>query len=411
MKSRAAEAIADAVARLGRGPLDQAAIAANVAPLFSRVLERRTRLIDLANHSLGRPLDATASDVNEAIALWQSRMGDAWDAWLEERDAYRERLARLAGAPRVDCIVPKTSAGQGLRAILNTYPNGSAPRVVATRGEFDSVDLILRHYARHGRIALAFVEARDGGLFAAEDLLRAVHAGADLVVVSQVLFNTGQMLPELPALIDAAHKAGARVLLDIYHSLGVLPVDLAALDVDFAVGGSYKYLRGGPGACYLYLHPRHLDGSLSTLDVGWFAKDDPFAYERPDPPRFAPGGGAFFESTPPILPLYQARAGQAFTLAMDVARLREYSLGQQRRLVALLRDRGVPAIGGNEDRGAFTVVELPEGEAVRCSERLAERGVITDSRGPWLRLCPDVLTTDDELVRAADALAASLRRL
>jgi kynureninase len=409
MKSRAAEAIAEAVARLGPGPLNEAVVAKNVAPLFSRVLERRARLIDLANHSLGRPLDATACDVAEAIALWQTQMGDAWDAWLEERDAYRERLARLTGAPRVDCIVPKTSAGQGLRAILNTYPNGSAPRVVATRGEFDSVDVILRHYARHGRITLDFVEARDGGLFAAADLMSAVRGGTALVVVSQVLFNTGQILPGLPALIGAAHDAGARVLLDVYHSLGVLPVDLAALDVDFAVGGSYKYLRGGPGACYLYLHPRHLDGSLSTLDVGWFAKDDPFAYERPDPPRFAPGGDAFFESTPPILPLYQARAGQAFTLAMGVARLREYSLGQQRRLVALLRDRGVPASGGTEDRGAFTVVKLPEGEAVRCSDRLAERGVITDARGPWLRLCPDVLTTDDELVRAADALSAVVR--
>ena len=87
----------------------------------------------------------------------------------------------------------------------------------------------------------------------------AVRAGADLIVVSHVLFNTGQLLPELKALVAAAHAQGARVLLDVYHSLGVLPVDVAALDVDFAVGGSYKYLRGGPGACYLYIHPRHLD--------------------------------------------------------------------------------------------------------------------------------------------------------
>jgi kynureninase len=226
-----------------------------------------------------------------------------------------------------------------------------------------------------------------------------------------VLFNTGQVIPGLPALVTAAHEQGARVLLDVYHSLGVLPVDLAALDVDFAVGGSYKYLRGGPGACYLYLHPRHLDGSLVTLDVGWFAKDDPFAYERPDPPRFAPGGDAFFESTPPILPLYQARAGQLFTLGIGVERLRAYSLAEQRRLVELLGARGVTALGGGDDRGAFVVVRLREGEAVGCSDRLAERGVMTDARGAWLRLCPDVLTTDDELVRAADGVAAVLKEL
>ncbi|HTS23844.1 MAG TPA: aminotransferase class V-fold PLP-dependent enzyme [Casimicrobiaceae bacterium] len=403
------EAIESALAALGPGPLDEAGVAAQVAPLFSRALARRARWIDLANHSLGRPLDATAADVAEALSLWETQMGDAWDGWLAERDAYRARLARLCGAPRPDCIVPKTSAGQGLRAILNSYPRESLPRVIATRGEFDSVDVILRHYAHHGRIALALVEPRADGLFAAEDLLGAVRAGADLVVVSQVLFNTGQILPDLPAVVAAAHVRGARLLLDVYHSLGVFPVDLAALDVDFAIGGSYKYLRGGPGACYLYLHPRHLDGSLSTLDVGWFAKEEPFAYERPDPPRFAPGGDAFFESTPPILPLYQARAGQLFTLAIGVARLRAHSLAQQRRLVELLAERGVAATGGGEDRGAFAVVRLPGGEAERCSERLAERGVVTDARGPWLRLCPDVLTTDDELVRAAEQVARALR--
>jgi kynureninase len=411
MKSTPApEAIPTALAALGAGPLDEQRVAAHVAPLFSRVLERRRRVIDLANHSLGRPLDATVVDVAEAITLWETQMGDAWDAWLAEREAYRARLARLCGAPRIDCIVPKTSAGQGLRAILNSYPQGRVPHVVATRGEFDSVDVILRHYARHGRIALSFVEPGANGLFEADDLVSAVQRGVDLVVVSHVMFNTGQVLPALPELVGEAHAGGARVLLDVYHTVGVLPVDLARLDVDFAIGGSYKYLRGGPGACYLYLHPRHLDGSLSTLDVGWFAKEEPFAYERPDPPRFAPGGDAFFESTPPILPLYQARAGQIFTLAIGVERLRAYSLHQQRRLVELLRERGVTAVGGGEDRGAFTVVELPAGEATRCADTLAERGIMTDARGPWLRLCPDVLTTDGELVRASEEVAATLRR-
>jgi kynureninase len=400
-----------AVAALGNGSLTEAGVAAHVAPLFSRVLARRAATIDLANHSLGRPLDATARDVAEAIELWQVRMGDAWDPWLAEMDAYRARLARLLGAPRADCIVPKTSAGQGLRAILNSYD--TVPRVVATRGEFDSIDLILRHYAQRGRIALSLVEPRGDGLFAAEDLRRAVHGGVDLIVVSHVLFNTGQVLPDLPGLIAGAHAVGARVLLDVYHSLGVFPVDVAALDVDFAIGGSYKYLRGGPGACYLYLHPRHLDGSLSTLDVGWFAKPEPFAYERPDPPRFASGGDAFFESTPAILPLYQARAGQIFTLAIGVDRLRAYSLGQQRTLIARLREHGVEAAGGTEDRGAFVVVRIDhqgDGAAARCAERLAERGVKTDARGPWLRLCPDVLTTTDELDRSAAALAAARRQ-
>ena len=392
------ETIESAVAALGSAPLSEAAIREHVAPLFSRVLERRRGTIDLANHSLGRPLDATADDVAEAIELWQTRMGDAWDEWSAEMEAYRARLARLLGAPRVDCIVPKTSAGQGLRAILNSYER--PPRVLATRAEFDSIDVILRHYARRRRIQLSFVEPRERGLLTAEDLLAAVERGTDLVVVSQVAFNTGQVIPGLAALVAAAHATGARVMLDVYHSLGVFPVDVAALDVDFAVGGSYKYLRGGPGACYLYLHPRHLDGSLATLDIGWFAKKNPFLYERPEPAEFAPGGDAFLESTPAVLPWYQARAGQVFTLAIGPARLRAYSLRQQRSLVALLAERRVEAEGAREDRGAFVVIRDPDAAAI--ARALEERAVCCDARGEFLRICPDVLTTEAELAVAAE---------
>jgi kynureninase len=398
--------IEQAVAALGSGPLDETRIAKHIAPLFSRVLEQRRSAIDLANHSLGRPLDATEQDIREAITLWQTRLGDAWDQWSAEMEAYRSRLGRLLGAPRSDCVVPKTSAGQGLRAILNSYDD--VPRVIATRGEFDSIDVILRQYAQRGRIQLSFVEPGEAGLFVEEDLLAAIDKGVDLLVVSQVVFNSGQVLPGLPALVAAAHAQGGRILLDVYHSLGVFPLDVAALDVDFAIGGSYKYLRGGPGACYLYLHPRHLDGSLATLDIGWFAKREPFLYERPEPIAFAAGGDAFLESTPPILTWYQARAGQVFTLAIAVERLRAYSLASQRRLAALLAERGIAAEGGSEDRGAFIVIR--DRDATELAQSLERRGVHGDARGDCLRLCPDVLTTDAELVAAAEQVALARER-
>ena len=405
-----ASAISLAVAALGPGPLREESVAQHVAPLFSRVLDEYRRNAYFANHSLGRPLDATAHDVAEAVSLWQTRLGDAWEAWSAEIAAYRGRLARLLNAPRADCVVPKTSAGQGLRTILNSYDG--VPRVVATRGEFDSIDVILRQYALRGRISLRLIEARGHGLFESGDLFDAIGAGADLVVVSHVLFTTGQVLPRLAETIAAAHRAGARVLVDVYHSLGVFPVDIASLDADFAVGGSYKYLRGGPGAAYLYLHPRQLDGSMKPLDIGWFAKTDVFQYRRPDPPEFGAGGDAFLESTPPVLTYYQARAGQLFTLAIGVERLREYSLSQQRLLLSLLERHGIAARGGSEDRGAFVVVSFEDhanDAATRCARSLGSRGVICDARGPWLRLCPDVLTGAAEIERAAETLAEVVR--
>lgn len=392
-----------AIAALGERPLDEAGLQKHVAPLFSRVLARNRERIYLANHSLGRPPDQIEDDVREALAAWYADLGGAWEQWSAELAAHRGRLARLMGAPRVDCVVPKTSAGAGLRAVLNAARDKL--RVVTTRGEFDSLDVILREYAHRDRIALSIVEAR-GDSFHEDDILAAIARGCDLVVVSQAMFRTGQLLMRLSEIVHAAHSSGAEVLVDIYHSLGVVPVDVEALDVDYAVGGSYKYLRGGPGACFLYVAPRHLEARRSSLDIGWFAKETPFRYERPDPPRFAAGGDAWMESTPPIVTWYQARAGQKLTLALGVDRLREYSLRQQRALIDALADRGIEAQGATLDRSAFVLVQ--RADAAQVIERLRALGVDADARGDCLRLCPDVLTTSDEFARAADALARAL---
>jgi kynureninase len=146
---------------------------------------------------------------------------------------------------------------------------------------------------------------------------------------------------------------------------------------------------------------------LRTLDIGWFAKREPFSYRRPDPPEFAAGGDAFLESTPAVIAWYQARAGQRLAVALDVSRVRAYSLAQQRRLVALLAAQGVAANGGTDDHGAFVIVTHERAAAWR--EALAARDIVADARGNRLRLCPDVVTTDDELVRAAEALGAIAR--
>jgi kynureninase len=393
-----------ALAALGPGALDAGRIGAHVAPLFSRSLARNAQRVYLANHSLGRPLDAMADDVREGLAAWYADFGGAWHVWGGELAAYRARMSRLLGAPQADGVVPRTSAGQGLRAVLNSFD--APPAIVATRGEFDSLDVVLREYAHRGRARLELVDANLDGEFDADAIRRAIVPGTELVVLSHVLFQTGQVLPDLAALVAHAHARGALVLLDVYHSLGVLPVDVARLDVDFAVGGAYKYLRGGPGACFLYVAPRVLASHRRTLDIGWFAKEAPFDYARPDPPRLASGGDAWMESTPAVLTWYQARSGQRFVLGIGVERLREHSLRQQQRLVALLAEHGIPAAGGTPDRGAFVVVRRDDADAL--AERMGAQGIDVDARGHYLRLCPDILTTDGELVRAAEVLAGAL---
>src|SRR6185436_21079390 len=126
---------------------DEDWLRANVWPRYTRALARKE--IYLANHSLGRPPGRMAEDVRAAIDTWYRDLDGAWDLWLETRDKWRALTARLVGAPRPDCIIPKTSAGQGLRAVLNALPG--KPRVATSDGEFDSLDFILRVYREQGR--------------------------------------------------------------------------------------------------------------------------------------------------------------------------------------------------------------------------------------------------------------------
>ena len=396
--------LADAVAALGDGPLGEEPIARHIAPLFSRVLA--SERIYLENHSLGRPLDAMAEDVAEAMSLWYGKLGDAWDDWLAEREAFRGRVARLIGAERADCIVPKTAAGQGLRAVLNALPG--KPRVLSTRGEFDSVDLILKQYAALGRIEMRWVEPDERGEFQVDAVIEAVERGTDLVVVAQVMFMTGQIVGDLKRLADACHARGARLLLDSYHAVGVFPVDVVALGADFLIGASYKYLRGGPGAGFLYVSPQVLESGLRPLDTGWFANADMFSFKRPETPVLKAGGDAFLEGTPPVLTWYQARSGQEFVLAMGVARLREYSLCQLGALRRYLAEAGLTenVFGGDKGHGAFLSIRLKN--ATEIPERLEREQISCDARGEWLRICPDCLTRDEELRRAAKVLGSVL---
>jgi kynureninase len=348
-------------------------------------------------------------------------MDGAWGAWLDAMTDYRARVARLIGRSRPDAVVPKTAAGQGFRAVLNALPH-ECPTIVATSGEFDSIDFTLRTYARKRRARVRWVRPDDRGLFHAEDIIDAIGDDTDLVMMSQAIFATGQVVEGIEAVVAAAHAHNAEIVLDTYHTAGVLPLDeeggLDDLGVDFAIGGNYKYTRGGPGACWLAIHDRHLReagpapaGSLYTLDTGWFAKHDTFAYARPETPELSEGGDAWLESTPPFLLPYQARAGLELVEALGLRRLRAYSLHQQATLAEALRSEGVePRL--IEPRGAFLLVPHPD--AMAMSSRLKEAGVNTDARPcpsgttGHIRLCPDLLNTDDELRRAAGIVAGVL---
>ncbi|MCC6403749.1 MAG: aminotransferase class V-fold PLP-dependent enzyme [Fimbriimonadaceae bacterium] len=383
----------------------EAFLAKEVRPRFSRALaaEKARGEVYLANHSLGRMPDAAASLVAEGLDAWLDPES-AWDAWATASERFRSLTARLLGRADAHAVVPKTSAGQGLRAVLNSFGDEGPVRVVTTTEEFDSIDFVLRRYRDMGRAIVDWVEptAAEGALplLETQPICERISQGTDLVVLSHVYFQTGQILPGLEEIVTQAHERGALILLDMYHSYGVLPVSFDDTKVDFAIGGSYKYLRGGPGACWLALGKEVLASRRTTLDTGWFAREDVMGFTRGDEQRAATGGDSWLESTPPVLTPFLALPGLELVLELGVPAIRSHSLGILDRWRAALEGRGVPIHRPKEPSawGAFAVVTTDERLHAPALRAL---GVITDSRGGFLRFCPDILTSEDDLETAA----------
>jgi kynureninase len=387
-----------------------------VRPLFSRVLSSHAGTAYLANHSLGRPLDSTFANISRGAGAWADHLDAAWsdEHWMGESLKFRSQIAQLLDLSDPSCVVPKTSAGQGLRAVLNSFPIDRPINVVATRGEFDSADFILKAYIEAGRANVRWVEP--GGteasvpLFDASDVLVAIDDSTDLVAVSAVMFGTGQILKGIEDIVTKAHRHGALVLVDTYHALGVFPFSMTDLGADFCVGGCYKYLRGGAGSCFLAIAPHILASGRKTLDTGWFAKRDTFKYERLDSAERGEGGDAWLESTPPVLVPYQATPGLEFTLNIGVDRIRTYTS----EIVANIRETflraDLPVFIPNipDNWGAFALV--PSNDPQGLSRKLKDHRVNTDARGNFVRFGPDILTTAEEIEQAVAAVRAETKR-
>ncbi|MGE0000941.1 MAG: aminotransferase class V-fold PLP-dependent enzyme [Fimbriimonadaceae bacterium] len=389
----------------GAKSLGEEFLATEVRPRFSRALaaERARGEVYLANHSLGRMPDAVADRVVRGLEAWLDPES-AWDAWVKESDRFRSLTAELIGRADERAVVPKTSAGQGLRAVLNSVRKGGPVRVVTTTEEFDSIDFVLRRYRDMGAATVDWVAptTTDGQvpLLEQEAICERIVPGTDFVVLSHVYFMTGQVVPGLEETVAHAHSRGALVLIDMYHSAGVLPLRFDDWNIDFAIGGSYKYLRGGAGACWLAVGQEVLASGRLTLDTGWFARADVMGFARGDDQREAPGGDSWLESTPPVLTPFQALPGLELTLEMGVPSLRAHSLKILDQWRRALESQGIePLIPSRpEDYGAFVLVRHDD---TLNSRSLLDTGVVTDSRGAFIRFCPDILTSEEDLATAA----------
>jgi kynureninase len=281
------------------------------------------------------------------------------------------------------------------------YP-AARNRVVLAVLEFPSLSYLVEGERRRGA-ELVVVPSDDGIGIDGERLLAAIDERTRVVVASHVLFRSA-FVQDAAAIARRCREVGAVLLLDVYQSAGVLPIHLDAWGVDAAVGGSVKWLCGGPGAGYLWVRP-DLAATLTPALTGWQADADPFAF-RAGPVVPATGPWRYLTGTPNVPALYACRSGYRIVAGVGAERIRARSLELTGRLIAAARGAGfeVRTPADPERRGGTVSVWHPEAE--RLTRELLAREVICDFRpGAGVRLSPHVYNTEEECDHAVALLA------
>ena len=346
----------------------------------------------LISHSLG-PMPAEAERrLAEYANAWNTRGVRAWgEGWWELPVTVGDQIARLIGAPPGSTVMHQ-NVTIAEAVVLSCFDLGEERnRIVYEEENFPSV-----RYLQQAQRGAEIVVCRDE-----EEIVAAIDERTLLVPISHVIFKSGRIQDVVP-IIERAHEVGAHVVLDAYQSVGSVPLDVSALNVDFAVGGSVKWLCGGPGAGWLYVRP-DLAETLEPTLVGWQAHARPFGFE-PEL-EYAAGVWRFLTGTPNVPALYAATAGYDIVEEIGVERIRGNSVRQTELLAGMLDEAGFEVVSPRdpERRGGSIVVRTPDFTAVHAE--LDARGIICDFRPDvGLRLGPHFFTTDEELAHAVSAM-------
>jgi kynureninase len=321
----------------------------------------------LINHSLAAMPAAAEERLLEYARMWRQRGIRSWgEGWWDMPVTIGDQLGRIMGAPP-GSIVMHQNVTVAEAIVLSCFPRpGTRNRVVYEDANFPSV-----RYLSQAQPQLEVVAVEND-----RAIVDAIDERTLLVPISHVLFKNAE-IQEVEPIVRRAHEAGAHVVLDCYQSAGVVPFDLTGLDVDFAVGGSVKWLCGGPGAGWLYVRPDLAERLEPTL-VGWQAHARPFAFE-PEL-EYAAGARRFLTGTPNVPALYAASAGYDVIEEVGVPRIRERSLALTQLLIDLCDEVGLEIVSPRapERRGGTVTVSTPDHAAVH--KELGARGIMCDFR-------------------------------
>ena len=361
-------------------------------------LEACTHLI---SHSLGAMPKAARTFATQFLDEWENDSITAWGKWLPAVRSLADVISGVLGVESGSTLIlPNVSIIQSTVASCFTFDGSQKGRfagrnkIVYDELNFSTVHYVWREQERRGA-KVVVVPSKDGIHAPIDALIDAIDEKTLLVPISHVLFRSSGVY-DVARVVEKAKKVGALVLLDCYQSAGTLPLDLGALGVDMACGGSVKWVCGGPGAAYLYVK-KDLLPELAPMSAGWFAHAEPFAFDM-GPMRWAADAWRLIGGTMAVPAIYTARAGWDIVARLGVDNIRKKSLRQTRMLreELLRRDFRVNTPDADAQRGGTICFDFDGADAV--SRELNTRRFFHDFRPrAGIRVSPHFYTTDDEL--------------
>ena len=369
------------------------------------ILERSTYLI---SNSLGAMPQGVYEAMKGYADIWATRGVRAWEErWWMLAAQVGDEIGALMNAPQGSVSTHQNvTTCQAVVASCFDF-SGQRNKVVYSDLNFPSVMYFWEAQQAYGA-RVHMVQTDDGITIPLDRLLGAIDEQTLLVPVSHVIFRSAY-IQDARAIIEKAHKVGAYVVLDTFQSLGTVPVDVQALNVDFACGGVLKWLCGGPGVAYLYVRP-DLGKKLQPKFTGWFAHQNPFAFET-GPTRYGEPPFRFMNGTSHIPALEAARPGLKIIAEVGIERVREKSKRQTSRLIELASGHGwrVNSPRKAENRGGTVSIDMPDAEEV-CRE-LLKRDILVDYRPKaGVRMAPHFYTKDEELETAIATVEEILKQ-
>jgi kynureninase len=356
----------------------------------------------LVSNSLGAMPRKVYDSLHSYAETWASRGVRAWgEGWWDMNTETGDKIAPIIGAP-VGTVTMHQNISLALGVLLSAFDLNTPARrkVVITDMIFPSVHYVLESMITPA-LELVTVHSDDGIGVDVEKIVDAIDEDTYFVCIDHVFFRTAYIL-DVQRVIEKAHRVGAFVILDAYHSAGIVPLDVTALDVDFCMAGVLKWMCGGPGGVFLYVRPDWLR-TLRPKLTGWMAHQRPFGFEleleyRDDAFRFLNG-------TPAVASLYAIQPGIEIIAQVGVDNIRAKSLRQTRLLIELADAAGYTVNSPREDarRGGTVVLDPPHSYEV--SRELIMRNIVIDYRaGSGIRISPHFYNTDDEVRACIDAI-------